>query len=194
MPKSSTVERLWKYVDTTGECWVWTGLLSDKGYGRIRVSQSQVKPAHRLMYEITYGPIPDGMHVCHHCDNRACVRPDHLFLGTHADNMADMRAKGRSAKGSRNGSYTHPESRRWGKAVPEESRLRGERNPSSKISENEVREIRALYANGGISQREIAKRYGLSQAGVSVIVAGKRWAHLDDASCKRVIVMQIAEE
>lgn len=98
----------WRHVNVGSGCWVWTGFVDSKGYGRQNVTISPKKKvsqgAHRVSWALNVGPIPDGMHILHECDNPICVRPDHLKLGTHAENMRDMALRGRARSGSLGGS------------------------------------------------------------------------------------------
>lgn len=156
-------------------CWLWTGSMWGNGYGQVRAN-NKIRFAHRAAYELARGPIPkgDGYHgtcVLHRCDVRCCVNPDHLFLGTHKDNMDDMARKGRKvvARGDRNGMRTHPESivKRF-----------GEDHPGHKLTTEAVRKIRQDVANGE-SQRSVARRYGMDQSTVSGICRRKLWPMVD---------------
>jgi len=122
----------------------------NNGYVRISVRGRQVY-AHRLAYEEHVGPIPFGYDVCHHCDNRACVWPSHLFVGTRKDNMADCVAKGRQAQGERSG--------------------------PSKLTTSQVLAIRRLAA-AGASQRELARRFDVSQGTIWPILSRRTWRHV----------------
>jgi hypothetical protein len=97
--RPSVTDRFWKKVQKTDSCWVWIGGLSHS-YGWMGINSRHVL-AHRISWELHNGPIPDGLYVCHHCDNPPCVRPDHLFLGTHDDNMNDKISKGRQGHGKK---------------------------------------------------------------------------------------------
>lgn len=148
--------RLFSHVEKTDTCWVWTGKSSRRGYAEISVrlgsGQHVYEMVHRVSWRLHYGPIPDGLLVCHHCDNRLCIRPDHLFLGTYLDNSRDMVAKNRQAFGERQG--------------------------GSKLTESDVRAVRARYSDGGITQATIALEYGVSEALIAQITQRKIWTHV----------------
>lgn len=104
-------QRFWEKVNRTNnpsECWNWVASKLKHGYGKISVSRSVWKLSHRISWEIAFGEIPDGLFVCHKCDNPSCVNPNHLFVGTAKQNTQDMISKGRIATGERHGSRTCP--------------------------------------------------------------------------------------
>ena len=161
-------ERFWDHVQKTDNCWLWTGAKDPDGYGSFypKTGRCHVQ-AHRVSYEMAHGSIPRDLLCLHHCDVPHCVRPDHLFLGTQGDNVADKVAKGRQAKGYSHGSKVHPE------AVP-----RGERHGMAKLTGEEVRWIRERYAIGDIGQRALASMCGVSQTQIGHIVTHEQWAHI----------------
>ena len=102
VPSGQSVEdRFWAKVDKTGDCWLWTASVFREryGYGKFQAGENRANTrvvyAHRYSWELVNGPVPDGLFVCHHCDNPPCVNPAHLFVGTHQDNVDDMMSKGR---------------------------------------------------------------------------------------------------
>lgn len=143
----SAVDRFWSKVDRSGECWEWIAKSRySNGYGCMSVTLARGRKrqvgAHRFSYELHFGPIPPGLLVCHHCDNRPCVRPDHLFLGTYADNNWDKTRKGRNP-GNRSAGGRQPFA------------LRGD----------DLIEAQAMVA-AGRTQRAVAARFGMSPAAV----------------------------
>ena len=145
-------KRFWDKVDKTSGCWEWRGSASGNGYGRISINYTYYS-AHRLAYSIMCGPIPNGMCVCHHCDNKLCVNPGHLFLGTSSDNQRDSVTKGRNAD------------------------FRGENAPLSKLTNNDVHEIRRLHSLG-VKQILIAKMWKIGRSNTNLIVKRNTWKHI----------------
>lgn len=169
--RMSLADRFWPKVEKTSGCWLWRGARLKTGYGSINRGGhdgASVK-AHRASWELHFGTIPTGLHVLHRCDTPLCVRPDHLFLGSHADNMRDMAQKRRSTIGDRNPSRLYPE-----------RVARGSRNGNAVINDIAVLCVRYL-GSCGLPQPLIAGAYGISQSTVSLICNRRRWAHLQGA-------------
>lgn len=160
--------RFWRRVDKSADCWVWTGCVDNRGYGQISTGKTgkHIK-THRLAWELENGSIPEGLCVCHKCDNPPCVRPDHLFLGSKADNNRDMKRKGRQAFGDRAPSRRNPE------RYP-----RGTGHHYAKLNESIVRDIRSRYRQGQATEFALAHEYGVSVGCVSGIVNRKSWKHI----------------
>lgn len=175
----SLLDRFWEKVDHPDEgCWTWLGARNLRGYGVIGFPGRRNMLAHRAAYVLLVGPIPDGLFVLHKCDNPACVRPDHLRLGNHTENMAEMRERGRSLIGNRNSSRRHPERLQrgddhWTRRRPE--LLTPFTHAKVRLTREQVAAIRARYAAGGVSQRTLAQEYGVSRSTIADIVAGRIW-------------------
>ncbi len=132
--------------DTNGGCWLWAAK-TDYGYGRFSVGYKSYR-AHRFSYQTFVGEIPEGILVCHRCDIPPCCNPDHLFLGTDAENVADMIAKDRSP--------------------------RGRRHPMATLSETDIADIRASKERGA----HLARMYGVSRTTVCDILKRRTWSHI----------------
>ena len=159
-------DRFWAKVEKSDGCWLWTRSRHKFGYGYLRTG-SVTLLAHRVSYELNVGPIPAGMHVLHSCDNPPCVNPDHLHLGTQADNMRECQERGRTPRGDHHSSRTHPSS------VP-----RGESHSASKLSVDAVLEIRRLHGDGVTTGRTLAQRFGVTEPTICDVVYRRSWKHL----------------
>ncbi len=146
-------QKFWTRVDRGEGCWLWRGAASPQGYGRFYPSTGQKLYAHRVSFDLNVGVIPNGLFVCHTCDVRLCVRPEHLFLGSHQDNMNDMNAKGRGRPGKAYGELAHLAKLDWVK----------------------VREIRARYTGRRGEVASLAREYGISLSSMFAVVTGQTW-------------------
>lgn len=168
---ADALERFWRKVDKSDGCWEWTATCYANGYGRFSTYKTKRKLAHRWLYDQLNGPIPADIDVCHKCDNRKCVRPDHLFAGTRADNMKDCAAKGRNAMQKR------PWRSFFANPANQPPPPRGENQGNSKLSDAIVRRIRERKTQGAKSS-DLSREYGICPSQVRRIVAGKAWAHV----------------
>ncbi len=149
---STFVDRFWAKVNKTESCWLWTASVLGMGYGQItKNGRGEMIKAHRASYIMAYGAVPKGKLVCHSCDMPGCVNPQHLFLGSCADNHADRNKKGRQAKGENSG--------------------------QAKLTEEKVLEIRALVDS--YTQEELAKMYNTCKATIWNVVMRKTWKHIE---------------
>lgn len=143
-------ERFWENVKKADGCWEWRGAVDGGGYGKLWLPGNKMCSAHRFSYELHVGPIPKGMCVCHTCDNPKCANPAHLWLGTHADNAADRKRKGRNGN------------------------QQGENQANAKLTDADVREIRQLPG----TSREVAERFGVEASTVRRVRRGISWTHI----------------
>ena len=145
-------KRFWAKVEKRGpnDCWLWTASKDRHGYGTFQLN-GKPRKAHRLSWVLSNGPVPDGFCVCHSCDVRLCVNPSHLWAGSNKANTVDMVAKGRNVT------------------------LRGEEASWSKLTNEEVVAIKSTV---GVSQRKMARQYGVCQTMISKIRLGDRWRHV----------------
>lgn len=140
------------HISTLTSCWPWRAGKHRKGYGYFHFDKKEIK-AHRMSWLIFNGPIPNGLLVCHECDNRACVNPFHLFLGTNADNTADMVKKNR------------------------QSGAPGTSNGNSKLSEKDVLDIRNTKKDRGYTTA-LSQKYKVSRSTIHAVLTRKIWGHL----------------
>ncbi len=170
-------ERFWSHVEKSEQgCWLWTASRMVSGYGQFGIRKGVLTGAHRMAWKLTFGAIPDGLLVCHKCDNKLCVRPDHLFLGTASDNVHDMIAKGRHSGITKPESFRRGEKHHW--RLHPEMTLKGGLNPNAKLTTEQVIAIRERGTAGSMPRKEIAAEYGVATALVGQILRGTAWRHV----------------
>ena len=167
---NTTLKRFWRKVDKgeSEDCWNWNRSTFKTGYGACYLPElKRVITAHRISFLIAHGYLPTSLlDVCHKCDNRKCVNPSHLFLGTRKDNMQDARSKGRCPTGDQSPARKHPE-----------KQSHGSDHYLSKLDEEKVIQIWFLH-RAGFHKKEIASRFGIHYMGVHKILIGETWKHV----------------
>lgn len=156
MYSNNNIRLFWEKVEKQDgdSCWEWTGAKNSDGYGHMNIN-GKLEKAHRMAWELEHDYIPAKKCICHICDNPSCVNPCHLFIATHAENMNDMKLKGRA--------YGHL----------------GENNYKAKLSEDDIREIRSQYRTGSYGLvKKLAEKYCVHKSTIHLIVTHKTWAHV----------------
>lgn len=178
--QSQDEARFWAKVHKGDTCWIWTANKNRSGYGRFRF-HGDYYFAHRFSFLLAYGHIDPNMYVCHRCDNPACVRPDHLFMGLPKANAQDRDAKGRAATGDRHWTRQHPErvprGLNNGAYTRPDRVLRGEANGQSKLDATQVARLKARIRDGA-TDKVIAAEFGVHVATVWCIRTGRNWRHV----------------
>lgn len=154
-PRISIETRFWSKVDMKGpdDCWEWQASKNERGYGRF-YNEDRMFPAHLVAWELTNGPIHNGFHALHKCDNPPCCNPGHLFSGTQSDNMIDMVEKGRD----------NPQ--------------RGEKSPNAKLKTEDVMNIRKIFQTSMVTKTHLANQYNVSLSLIKAIIGYRAWKHL----------------
>jgi len=155
MPKHKT---FWDRYQKIGDCWIWQGSGNPRGYGQVSI-KGKLQLVHRIAWILIYGEIPEGLRVCHRCDNRRCINPKHLFLGTDTDNVKDMWQKDRN---------NH----------------KGEHNPFAKLTDEEVRQIKKLLSQNE-PVKKIANLYNVKPIAIYHIKEGHNWSHIKSTIADR---------
>lgn len=157
MFNSTTIERFWQRVSISdsSSCWLWTKANGEVETGKgVFYFQSTWKRPSQVAYILAHGPIPEGKYVCHSCDNPPCCNPDHLWAGTHQENMDDMTRKGRDRHNC------------------------GEDLSHSKLCEQDVLKIRQLYATGRYSHLSLSQIFQVCEASIRNVIILKTWKHI----------------
>ena len=153
-PDCVWVDKFWeRVVKNDGGCWVWTGTTARSGYGMVKRDR-RAFGAHRASWQLTYGPVPSGLFVLHHCDNRICVRPEHLYVGTLADNARDREERGRGIRQS------------------------GDTHPASKLTAEFVASARRRWAARQATQKALAAEAGVHFHTMQRALRGETWRHV----------------